>query len=111
MTTRRPRRTRAEIERDRERKARYHDRYVVRTYGLAPGQYDQMLEAQGGVCAICQKVPRTKFLSVDHDHDTGTVRALLCQPCNRAIGRFEFNEAVAHNAAIYLLRISERNGT
>lgn len=48
-----------------------------------------MLEAQGGVCAICkgpETKPNAKYLAVDHDHATGAVRGLLCNNCNRAIG-------------------------
>jgi hypothetical protein len=52
------------------------------------------------------KVPRKRRLAVDHDHDTGQPRSLLCYLCNRAIGQFEFDPMVAHNAAIYLMSIS-----
>jgi hypothetical protein len=86
---------------------RAHDRYVQRTYGLEPGQYDRMLEAQDSRCAICGNRPRTRRLAVDHDHDTGLPRALLCTRCNKALGQFEFTEIAAWNAAHYLLAIAE----
>ncbi len=63
-------------------------------FGISFRDYNRMLEAQGGVCAIC-KQPETHIngrnsvvqrLSVDHDHKTGDVRALLCQRCNVALG-------------------------
>lgn len=71
------------------RTAKAHERHVQRTYGLAPGEYEAMLERQGGVCAICGKRPVTIRLAVDHDHVTGRVRGLLCKRCNRALGLWE----------------------
>ncbi len=57
--------------------------------------YDAMYTKQGGVCAICQQ-PETSSrngkvyrLAVDHDHNTGKVRGLLCFKCNSAMGSFE----------------------
>lgn len=64
-------------------------------YGMTPAEYDAMFAQQGGVCAICKR-PETRRggrkgntllrLSVDHDHNTGIIRGLLCGDCNRAIG-------------------------
>jgi len=68
----------------------------------------QMLEQQGGVCAICHK-PETTMrqgqpiqMSVDHNHATGQVRGLLCQKCNHAIGLFDDDLALLRNAIFYL---------
>jgi hypothetical protein len=65
----------------RERDANFHRQ---RTYGISPEQYEEMLKRQGGVCAICG---RGRKLCVDHDHDTGHIRGLLCKPCNSSIGQ------------------------
>lgn len=46
-----------------------------------PGEYDKLLEAQGGRCAICGSMRKYR-LNVDHDHKTGEVRGLLCRLCN-----------------------------
>ena len=46
---------------------------------------DRLLAEQGGVCAICGNPPKTRGLSIDHDHKTGAVRGLLCFRCNRAL--------------------------
>jgi hypothetical protein len=69
-------------------------RYHMKQYGLTVAQYDAILEAQGHVCAICRHpethvssfTKKTRRLCVDHDHNTGRVRGLLCSRCNRAIG-------------------------
>jgi hypothetical protein len=61
--------------------------HLKRKYGLTVEQYDQMLEAQGRSCAICGRPqPTWTSLHVDHDHETGRVRGLLCFRCNNAIG-------------------------
>ena len=52
-------------------------------YGLEKNQMDHIIESQGGMCPICSKRPATH---VDHDHDSGEVRGLLCNYCNRGIG-------------------------
>jgi len=55
---------------------------VARKYGLTAKEYDDLLELQGGRCAICRRRPRSRALAVDHDHRTGQVRGLCCQRCN-----------------------------
>ncbi len=63
--------------------------YLKNTYGITIEQYDEMLAAQGGVCAICGNAEadaRLYKLHVDHCHSTGKVRGLLCGACNRGIG-------------------------
>lgn len=67
---------------------RAYKKHIKEKYGLAIEQYDAMREAQGGACAICSR-PFTSTPNVDHDHATGTVRALLCTPCNKGLGYFE----------------------
>ncbi len=55
-------------------------------YGITIDQYEDMLEKQGGVCAICHKSNGDIPLGVDHDHETGKVRGLLCNKCNLILG-------------------------
>lgn len=73
-------------DRCRQASARAHETYVVKTYGLSPGEYAALLAAQDGRCAICQRATgKARRLAVDHDHDTGEVRGLLCSPCNKTV--------------------------
>jgi hypothetical protein len=58
-----------------------------------------LLRSQGGLCAICRVAPA---VHVDHDHATGTVRGMLCFPCNAAIGHLRDDPATVRRAAAYL---------
>lgn len=59
-------------------------------YGLTLEQYTELLQSQAGVCAICRTPNRDgKRLAVDHNHETGKIRGLLCQGCNFAIGHLK----------------------
>lgn len=71
-------------------------------YGLTVEQYDHMLAEQGGVCALCSRPPGVRLLAVDHDHDTGRVRGLLCVRCNTALGSLGDNEEGLLRAVAYL---------
>lgn len=75
----------------------------IRLYGLSPEQWDALMMAQGGVCAICGRTnPSGRALHVDHDHVTGRVRGLLCVRCNVALGRFGDSAEMLIRAAEYL---------
>jgi hypothetical protein len=72
-------------EYDKQRKRNwYHTvgrgRDLDKKYGLTVDEYDKMFAEQGGLCALC---PSDYKLSVDHNHDTGEVRGILCYDCNR----------------------------
>lgn len=55
-------------------------------FRITPDEYDAILAAQDGGCAICGRPPREgKRLAVDHDHKTGYIRGLLCFVCNRRV--------------------------
>lgn len=85
------------------RKAASHERNVGKVYGLKSGQYEQLYEAQGGVCYICQRAKGlTKKLAVDHDHETGYVRGLLCGPCNKILGHLRDSQELALRVYTYL---------
>lgn len=103
------------------RQARYEankDRWVEanlqRLYGISVEDYDRMYEAQEGRCAICgdekdgreagTREDRYERLAVDHNHETGEVRGLLCQPCNRGLGFLRDDPDRLIAAAAYLIR-------
>jgi hypothetical protein len=83
-------------------------------WGLGGGQYEALLAAQNGGCAICGRRRmhertagvgrRNEALAVDHCHKTKRIRGLLCSNCNRAIGLLQDNPALLDKAAAYLRR-------
>ena len=77
--------------------------YLKRKYGITLERYDEMLAAQGGVCAICRREPNPKIsLHVDHDHESGAIRGLTCFRCNQAMGAFAEDPTLLRAAAVYL---------
>jgi hypothetical protein len=78
----------------------------LKTYGLTEEMYQAMLARQKGRCAICRKKPRGKhtdaILHVDHCHETGEVRGLLCSHCNKGLGYFHDQPKMLRRAARYL---------
>jgi hypothetical protein len=74
-------------------------------YGITIEQYDAMLKKQQGVCAICtnpETVNNKKWLAVDHDHNTGFIRGLLCHDCNTGIAKLKDSQALLKSAIWYL---------
>jgi hypothetical protein len=92
--------------RERRRIASYE--YQLRQkYGLSRAEYDEMWERQGQRCAICSRTKddllhRRYKMVVDHDHETGVVRGILCDDCNVGIARLREDIATIENAAAYL---------
>lgn len=81
---------------------------LMSSYGINIEEYETMLEAQGGGCKICgvaeANKPGNRYtnLVVDHDHETGQVRGLLCNAHNRALGMFGDDVELLHQAIDYL---------
>lgn len=74
----------------------------LKKYGLTLKQYDEMFEKQSGNCIICGLPELMRRLSVDHDHETGKIRALLCERCNLLLGRVESNPELVIKMLEYL---------
>lgn len=83
---------------------------LLREYGLTAGQFAIMVAVQDGQCAACFRTltfewPASKTTAaVDHDHQTGRVRSILCMRCNLAVGQLEDDPTRAYAAAEYLQR-------
>jgi hypothetical protein len=83
---------------------RAFDLRLQRTYGITADVYWQLYEFQGGTCYICRWAKgKTKRLCVDHDHETGEVRGLLCNRCNRMVGFARDSSEYFQRAADYLI--------
>lgn len=102
-----PERVQLHADRNRPRAKVKRRHRTVEQYGLDLVQYNEMLAAQGGGCAICGSIDKSKALAVDHCHDTGRVRGLLCSTCNTGIGRFSDDPALLIRAARYIQATTE----
>ena len=76
-------------KKNKEHKAAYAREHALKSkYGMTLEDYDQLLEEQGGGCAVCgaTKSLGRDTLNVDHCHTTGKIRGILCSECNMALG-------------------------
>lgn len=85
---------------------RYAEYERKKHYGMPPGEYDRMLAAQDGRCAICKSTDpggtRISHFHVDHCHDTNRIRGLLCGNCNLGIGYLRHDERILRAAIEYI---------
>ena len=87
----------------------------IKTYKLNPEEFTELLESQGGLCAICRRAPGAKGWNIDHDHACcpkgkscgNCVRGLLCSSCNNGIGQLRDDESVLQSAISYLRKYRE----
>lgn len=90
-----------EANKDRRRK-----QHLKRQYGVTLETYEDLLDQQEGLCAICGH--ESAKLDLDHDHKTGIIRGLLCNPCNQGLGHFKDDPQRLRAAAKYLEALSSR---
>lgn len=76
--------------------------HLMRRYGIGAGDVDRMLDAQAWACPVCRVTLTLKTAHVDHDHQTGAVRGILCFNCNGGLGQFRDSPEVLRRAADYL---------
>lgn len=97
----------AKMRSDPARKQRTKWQTLRRKYGLSRHDYNTLLVGQRASCAICEVRP--SFLVVDHDHQTGRVRGLLCRNCNIALGQLGDDPSRCVSAAGYLRAHADRS--
>ncbi|KKN36747.1 hypothetical protein LCGC14_0770530 [marine sediment metagenome] len=87
-------------------KKELRNRFLLRTYGIRIEEYEELLQSQNNKCAICgilvKRGRRKKNFAVDHNHETGEVRGLLCEDCNRGIGLLREDIGILQKAIKYL---------
>jgi hypothetical protein len=82
-----------------EHKAYHRDWWLRNAYGISARKFDAILARQGGTCKIC---PSAVDLVVDHDHDDGRVRGILCTGCNIKLGGYEAMKKLGSKLDLYL---------
>jgi hypothetical protein len=88
----------------------FKDGVLKKSYGISLERFKEMSESQNGVCAICGKSEKRKIrgkitaLSIDHCHESGKIRGLLCSDCNRGIGILGDSPERLRAAADYIER-------
>jgi hypothetical protein len=82
------------------------ERNLQNGFGIGIKEYNEMLELQNGCCAICgvNSCASGRNFAVDHNHQTGKIRGLLCKFCNTALGQFKDDTTVLQKAIQYLER-------
>jgi len=85
---------------------------LLKTYGISSEDFENLLKSQNNCCAICNinqyelKDRKKKFLCVDHCHESGNIRGLLCDKCNRGIGLLGDDVSNLKSAVNYLSKYS-----
>lgn len=76
-------------------------RWFKRAYGMTEADVDALFEKQGRKCAICETT-ESRIWHLDHDHESGAIRAVLCLNCNCGIGHLGDDPVLLRKAAAYL---------
>lgn len=91
------------------KKREWSRKATIRSYGITPEEFESMKLAQGNKCAICGSADWGRpSPSIDHDHETGKVRGLLCNRCNRTLGLAEDSIPLLIKMAKYLRKNGRR---
>lgn len=111
---------RAYVQRNIEEKRKYRKQYHIKNrekhlqqskrnnirlkYNIEDSTYQEMIKQQNNRCAICGTVfdSKTNLAHLDHCHDTGRIRGMLCRKCNTGLGMFKDNQELLLKAALYL---------
>ena len=94
-------------DREDSKRERNRERRYLQKYGLTSQEVEEKVAAQGGICSICRNpFGEDRPMAVDHCHDSGTVRDILCRNCNSGIGYFEEDQTRLLRAMLYVKRHS-----
>ena len=88
-----------------KRKDVYKEKHLQKAYGISLNDFIKMLEDQGyrcGICATHLAEANPKNVHIDHCHDSGVIRGVLCNSCNMGIGMLKDNVTVLKQAIVYL---------
>lgn len=94
------------IKENPERAAVKRRQKRARAYGLTPDEYDRLTQGSGAKCEICRKFDVK--LAIDHCHESGKIRGVLCFGCNSALGKLGDNSQGLEVAMKYLKRFEEK---
>jgi hypothetical protein len=92
------------------RNPRRRKHYLIKgRYGLTIDDFEAIVEAQDGRCAVCLRVfdpdPQKRDMQIDHNHETGVMRGVVCARCNAILGRVDRDVEVLKRAVAYLERV------
>lgn len=91
---------------NQQRKSEVRRQELHRRYGLTPEMYDAINAAQNGLCRICSRSQKSgRRLDVDHSHQTGKFRGLLCSNCNTALGLLQEDPAIIQALLKYIQEV------
>lgn len=90
------------IEKRKGKLLAFRKHNLKRKFNLTLEDYEKLHRLQEGLCAICKQPEVTKLLAVDHNHETGEIRGLLCIKCNNGLGCFKDNVDLLDKAKEYL---------
>lgn len=85
-------------------RGKFHRKKEKYNYILSFDEYQNLIEKQNNLCAICLMPEKDKALAIDHCHKTFKIRGLLCQKCNRGLGCFNDESFLVQNAYNYLVK-------
>lgn len=103
---------RREYKREWQRKPEQVEKRKIkhreRAYKLSETDYQTMLGEQGHLCKLCENplIKGYNTIHIDHCHETGRVRGILCQPCNQGIGFLRHDEEILRKAIVYVKKTS-----
>jgi hypothetical protein len=98
----------AQENEDKVREYRAKDAWTLqkrcKRHGITVEEFWAFYEEQDGTCPVCDKAIEAEDSAIDHNHDTGDVRGILCKSCNRALGLLGDSPETMTRAAAYLLK-------